>query len=98
MRSTASACANTLRLPPTLRLRSASVFILKEERTFPQSVPDSYLRAPAGYIEAAGNPPTPYEPKLASVAAVIADASRARMLSYPMAGDYSSAGGTATTD
>ncbi len=29
---------------------------------------------------------TPYEPKLASVAAVIADATRARMLSYLLAG------------
>ena len=28
-------------------------FILKEERTFPQPVPASYLRAPTGYIEAA---------------------------------------------
>jgi hypothetical protein len=28
-------------------------FILKEERTFPQPVHDSYLRAPTGYIEAA---------------------------------------------
>jgi DNA-binding transcriptional ArsR family regulator len=35
---------------------------------------------------------TPYEPKLASVAAVIADATRARMLSYLLAGDYASAG------
>ena len=33
-----------------------------------------------------------YEPKLASVAAVIADATRARMLSYLLAGDYASAG------
>ncbi len=29
---------------------------------------------------------TPYEPKLASVAAVIADATRARMLCYLLAG------------
>jgi hypothetical protein len=28
-------------------------FILKEERTFPQPVPASYLQAPTGYIEAA---------------------------------------------
>ena len=28
-------------------------FILKEERTFPQSVPASYLQAPTGYLEAA---------------------------------------------
>ncbi len=27
-------------------------FILKEERTFPQPVPASYLQAPTGYIEA----------------------------------------------
>lgn len=33
-----------------------------------------------------------YEPKLASVAAVIADATRSRMLSYLLAGDYASAG------
>lgn len=33
-----------------------------------------------------------YEPKLASVAAVIADATRARMLSYLLAGDYANAG------
>ena len=33
-----------------------------------------------------------YEPRLASVAAVIADATRARMLSYLLAGDYASAG------
>ncbi|WP_395669269.1 ArsR/SmtB family transcription factor [Rhodoferax sp.] len=35
---------------------------------------------------------TPYEPRLASVAAVIADSTRARMLSYLLAGDYASAG------
>lgn len=34
----------------------------------------------------------PFEPRLASVAAVIADATRARMLSYLLAGDYASAG------
>lgn len=34
----------------------------------------------------------PYEPKLASVAAIIADATRARMLCYLLAGDYASAG------
>jgi hypothetical protein len=28
-------------------------FILKEERTFPQPIPASYLQAPTGYIEAA---------------------------------------------
>ncbi len=28
-------------------------FILKEERTFPQAVPASYLQAPTGYIAAA---------------------------------------------
>ena len=28
-------------------------FILKEERTFPQPVPASFLQAPTGYIEAA---------------------------------------------
>ena len=28
-------------------------FILKEERSFPQPVPASYLQAPTGYIEAA---------------------------------------------
>lgn len=33
-----------------------------------------------------------YEPKLASVAGVIADATRSRMLSYLLAGDYASAG------
>lgn len=33
-----------------------------------------------------------HEPKLASVAAVIADATRARMLCYLLAGDYASAG------
>lgn len=33
----------------------------------------------------------PYEPKLASLAAVIADATRARMLSYLLAGNYASA-------
>jgi len=32
----------------------------------------------------------PYEPRLASVAAVIADATRARMLCYLLAGDYAS--------
>ncbi len=36
--------------------------------------------------------PAPFEPRLASVAAVIADATRARMLSYLLAGDYASAG------
>jgi len=36
--------------------------------------------------------PTPFEPKLASVAAVIADATRSRMLCYLLAGDYASAG------
>lgn len=35
---------------------------------------------------------TPFEPKLASVAAVIADATRARMLCYLLAGEYASAG------
>lgn len=35
---------------------------------------------------------TPHEPKLASVAAVIADATRARMLCYLLAGEYASAG------
>ena len=34
----------------------------------------------------------PHEPKLASVAAVIADATRARMLCYLLAGEYASAG------
>ena len=34
----------------------------------------------------------PFEPRLASVAAVIADATRSRMLSYLLAGDYASAG------
>lgn len=36
--------------------------------------------------------PAPFEPRLASVAAVIADATRARMLCYLLAGDYASAG------
>lgn len=36
--------------------------------------------------------PTPFEPRLASVAAIIADATRARMLCYLLAGDYASAG------
>lgn len=36
--------------------------------------------------------PAPFEPRLASVATVIADATRARMLSYLLAGDYASAG------
>ena len=36
--------------------------------------------------------PAPFEPRLASAAAVIADATRARMLSYLLAGDYASAG------
>lgn len=40
---------------------------------------------------------TPHEPKLASVAAVIADATRARMLSYLLAGEYASAGELART-
>jgi DNA-binding transcriptional ArsR family regulator len=35
---------------------------------------------------------SPFEPKLASVAAVIADATRARMLCYLLAGEYASAG------
>lgn len=35
---------------------------------------------------------TPHEPKLASVAAVIADPTRSRMLCYLLAGDYASAG------
>lgn len=34
----------------------------------------------------------PFEPKLASVAAVIADATRARMLCYLLSGEYASAG------
>ena len=34
----------------------------------------------------------PFEPKLASVAAVMADATRARMLSYLLSGEYASAG------
>lgn len=40
----------------------------------------------------ASPPSAPFEPRLASVAAVIADATRARMLSYLLAGDYASAG------
>jgi DNA-binding transcriptional ArsR family regulator len=36
--------------------------------------------------------PSPFEPKLASMAAVIADATRARMLCYLLAGEYASAG------
>lgn len=36
--------------------------------------------------------PAPFEPRLASVAAVIADATRARMLCYLLAGEYASAG------
>ena len=36
--------------------------------------------------------PSPCEPKLASVATVIADATRARMLCYLLAGEYASAG------
>lgn len=35
---------------------------------------------------------SPFEPRLASVAAIIADATRARMLCYLLAGDYASAG------
>lgn len=35
---------------------------------------------------------TPYEPKLASVAAVMADATRSRMLAYLLSGAYASAG------
>lgn len=35
---------------------------------------------------------SPFEPKLASVAAVMADATRARMLCYLLAGEYASAG------
>jgi len=35
---------------------------------------------------------SPYEPRLASVAALIADATRARMLCYLLAGEYASAG------
>lgn len=37
-------------------------------------------------------PSAPFEPRLASLAAVIADATRARMLSYLLAGEYASAG------
>jgi DNA-binding transcriptional ArsR family regulator len=37
-------------------------------------------------------PAAPHEPRLARVAALVADASRARMLCFLLGGDYASAG------
>lgn len=49
-------------------------------------------RAPRRRAAAAQPSAAPHEPRLARVAALLADASRARMLAYLLAGDWASAG------